>query len=178
MCSKAFTASTFAWLRLVKADGDLTALAVAVQLIEHFNEAEGGVARAGTRYIAEQLGLSHPTVSRALHRLVDRGRLRIEWGEQGRGHANRCWMVVGEGVNKKGTPVNLLVPRKRYKKRFTSVRKKVHQRNRTTVRTIRARRRGRPPDGGRAGSCFARGRHAGRVRTRSRRARTTAPSQA
>jgi hypothetical protein len=103
MSSKAFTANTFAWLRQVKSDGDLTALAVAVQLIEHFNEAEGGVARAGTRYIAGQLGLSHPTVSRALHRMAERGRLRIEWGEQGRGHANRCWMVVGEGVNKRYT---------------------------------------------------------------------------
>ena len=121
MCSKAFTASTFAWLRLVKADGDLTALAVAVQLIEHFNEAEGGVARAGTRYIAGQLGLSHPTVSRALHRLVDRGRLRIEWGEQGRGHANRCWMVVGEGVNKRYAREPFGAAEK--------VQKKVHQRS-------------------------------------------------
>jgi hypothetical protein len=96
MSSKQFTALTFAFLRLVKSDHDLTALAVAVQLTEHFNEAEGGVARAGTQFMARQLGVSQPTVVRALHRLADRGRLRIEWGKQGRGNVNHCWMLVEE----------------------------------------------------------------------------------
>jgi hypothetical protein len=96
MSSKQFTALTFAFLRLVKSDHDLTALAVALQLTEHFNETEGGVARAGTQFMARQLGLSQPTVVRALHRLADRGRLRIEWGKQGRGNVNHCWMLVEE----------------------------------------------------------------------------------
>jgi hypothetical protein len=101
MSSKGFTRMTFAWLRLLKGDRDLTALAVGVQLIEHFNEKEGGQARVGCQYIARELGLTPSTVVRALHRLADRGRLRIEWGSQGRGHVNHCWMVIGENGEKR-----------------------------------------------------------------------------
>ena len=97
MSSKDFTRMTFAWLRLLKGDRDLTALAVGVQLIEHFNEKEGGQARVGCQFIARELGLTSSTVVRAFHRLADRGRLRIEWGSQGRGHVNHCWMVIGKG---------------------------------------------------------------------------------
>lgn len=94
MSSKKFTALTFAWLRLLKSDRDLTALAVGTQLIEHFNEKEGGRAWAGTAFMAKELGVSQPTVVRAVHRMHARGRLQVEWGKRGRGHANQYWMVI------------------------------------------------------------------------------------
>jgi len=94
MSTKKFAAQTFAWLRLLKGDHDTTALAVGVQLTEHFNEAEGGVARAGCKFMADALGMAESTVVRALHRMHARGRIRVQWGTPGRGHPNHIWMVV------------------------------------------------------------------------------------
>ena len=94
MSTKQFTAQTFAWLRWLKGDRDPMALAVGVQLTEHFNEKEGGCAWAGCGYMANELGVAESTVIRAVHRMHARGRLRVEWGKQGRGHPNRYWMIV------------------------------------------------------------------------------------
>src|SRR5262245_36203089 len=106
MSTKQFTAQTFAWLRLLKADHDLTALAVGVQLTEHFNEKEGGQARVGYRFIADALGVTESTVVRAVRRMHERGRLRVYWGQPGRGHPNHYWMVI------KPAPAQVLEPGK------------------------------------------------------------------
>src|SRR5262245_40096396 len=92
--SKQFTAQVFAWLRLLKGDHDLTALAVGVQLTDHFNEKEGGVAYPGCDFMAAELGMSQSTVVRALHRMHERSRIRVEWGKPGRGCSNRIWMLL------------------------------------------------------------------------------------
>jgi hypothetical protein len=102
--SKQFTRKIFVWLRQIKDDHALSpsAARVALQMIEHFNEREGGKAWAGERGLADAIGTSKSTVQRVIHRLEARGHLRVEWGKQGRGHSNRYWMQL------KGPPTDLL----------------------------------------------------------------------
>ena len=118
MSSKAFIAKQFAWLRLLKTDRDFTALAVGVQMLDHFNESEGGRARAGCKFIGDKIGVEESTVVRAVHRMHERGRLHVEWGKQGRGHPNQYWMIVEPGkpapaqVSEppKPAPAHVLIP--------------------------------------------------------------------
>jgi Helix-turn-helix domain len=93
------TANTFAWLHGVNEDPDLQAcdLKVALALTKHFNEGrEGGAAWPSYKTIAAEIGLSEATVIRSVRRLSALGHLRVEWGQQGRGHPNRYWMGIPE----------------------------------------------------------------------------------
>jgi hypothetical protein len=96
MSSKAFTRQIFTWLAQIKNDHALPASAalVALQMIEHFNEGEGGMAWAGEKTIAEAIGKSVGTVHAIIHKLGERGHLRVEWGKPGRGHSNHYWMLI------------------------------------------------------------------------------------
>jgi hypothetical protein len=97
MSSKQFTAQVFGWLRQVKSDHaslpPSTAL-VALELIEYFNEDEGGAAWPSCKTIGDAIGVSEQTVIRTVHALAERGHLRVEWGKQGRGCSNRYWMTI------------------------------------------------------------------------------------
>ena len=116
MSSKEFTKKIFAWLAQVKGDHaslSPSAALVALQMIEHFNEKEGGAAWAGCRKIADAIGVSKATVITVIHQLEGRGHLRVEWGEQGRGHSNHYWMLIKGQLTDlfddgKGRPTDLL----------------------------------------------------------------------
>jgi Helix-turn-helix domain len=95
MSSKQFTAKVFRWLHQVNADLALPASAakIAICLIGHFNEKEGGVAWPSCRTIGAAIGKSESTVFSVVRALHARGHLRLEWGKQGRGCSNRYWMI-------------------------------------------------------------------------------------
>jgi hypothetical protein len=93
MSSKQFTRQIFAWLAQIKDDRGLPASAALV-VIDFFNEAEGGVAWASEKTIADGIGMSVGTVHTVIHKLGERGHLKIEWGKPGRGHSNHYWMRI------------------------------------------------------------------------------------
>jgi hypothetical protein len=100
MSSKNFTRRIFCWLRQINRDCELphSAKAVAIALVDYFNEDEGGVAWPGLRAIADASGIkSKATVHDLIERLEAHGHLRIERGNAGRGghgHSNRYWMII------------------------------------------------------------------------------------
>ena len=97
MSSKEFTKKIFTWLAQVKGDHASllpSAALAALELIEYFNEDEGGTAWPSCKTIASGIGRSEATVIAIIHQFEQRGHLRVEWGKQGRGHSNRYWMII------------------------------------------------------------------------------------
>lgn len=96
MSTKDFVCQQFAFLRQVNRDRTLLPvdIKVAVQLVDHFNERDGGKAYPSTRYIGDAIGVGMATVIRSVRRLEREGHLRIVWGTPGRGHPNQYWMNV------------------------------------------------------------------------------------
>jgi hypothetical protein len=97
MSSKAFTRQKFDWLAQIKSDHAALpprAVLVALQFIEYFNEGKDGAAWPSYKTVGDKLGLSEHTIIRVVHALTQRGHLRVAWGRQGRGHANRYWMIL------------------------------------------------------------------------------------
>lgn len=97
MSSKKFTRATFTWLHQINGDAALSGndVKVALRLTWHFNEDDdGGRAFPAYKTIAEEIGLSEHSVIRSVRRLHERGHLRVEWGQQGRGHPNQYWKIV------------------------------------------------------------------------------------
>jgi hypothetical protein len=96
------TAMTFEWLHGVNEDPGLQPcdLKVALALTKHFNEdRDGGAAWPSYKTIADEIGMSEHSVIRSVRRLSARGHLRVEWGQQGRGHPNRYWMAAPGALN-------------------------------------------------------------------------------
>jgi len=95
MSTKQFTAKVFRWLHQVNADAKLPASAakVAIRLSPDFNEEKGGMAWSACKTMADDIGKSESTVISAVRALHARGHLQVEWGQQGRGHSNRYWMI-------------------------------------------------------------------------------------
>jgi hypothetical protein len=94
--SKRFTKKIFDWLYQIKADRELppSAALFALQLITHFNEKRGGVCWASCQTIGDSIGMHESTAVRLYHLFERRGHLKVEWGKQGKGHSNRCWMII------------------------------------------------------------------------------------
>ena len=116
--SRQFKRAKFVWLDHVK--GVVTAhdlspmgFMLAHELLDYFNEEQDGAAWPACRTLADGIGADKATVLRLLRRMVELGLLRAEWGEQGRGHSGRYWMVPkGASVHLKaggkGAPAHLL----------------------------------------------------------------------
>ncbi|MCD9110097.1 helix-turn-helix domain-containing protein [Bradyrhizobium japonicum] len=86
----------FIWLDQVKADDKLprSAFVVAFQLMQGFNAEYGGAAWKSIETLADETGLSEPSIVRITRRLTERGHLKIDPGKAGRGgHSNRYFMV-------------------------------------------------------------------------------------
>jgi hypothetical protein len=96
MSSKAFSRKVFSWLHQVNGDDKLPASAVkvAVRLSPGFNEDKGGMAWPGLQTIADDIGKCKSTVLEMVRCLEARGHLRVKWGQQGKGHSNRYWMIL------------------------------------------------------------------------------------
>jgi hypothetical protein len=96
MSTKTFIAQIFKWLAQVNADHELppNAVKVAVRLAPDFNEEHGGMAWSGLQTMANDIGLAKGTVTNMVRRLQANGHLRVEFGQQGKGHSNHYWMVL------------------------------------------------------------------------------------
>jgi hypothetical protein len=119
MSTKQFTAKVFRWLHQVNADAKLAASCtkVAVRLSPDFNEEKGGMAWPSCKTMADDIGKSEGTVINAIRAMQARGHLRVEWGQQGRGHSNHYWMIEkGQQVDLfedvKPQPVDVFEPQK------------------------------------------------------------------
>src|ERR1700730_13531687 len=87
----------FTWLDQVKADDKLpsSAFLVAFQLMQGFNAGYGGACWKSIETLAEETGLSEPSIVRITRQLAQRGHLRIEPGKAGRGgHTTRYFLVL------------------------------------------------------------------------------------
>ena len=81
----------FTWLDQVKADDELpsSAFLVAFQLMQGFNAKYGGACWKSIETLADDTGLSEPSIVRITRLLAQRGHLRIEPGSGvGRGGHN------------------------------------------------------------------------------------------
>ena len=90
------TRQKFTWLDQVKADKKLpgSAFLVAFELKQGFNADYGGACWKSIETLADETGLSEPSIVRITRQLVQHGHLRIEPGKAGRGgHTNRYFMV-------------------------------------------------------------------------------------
>jgi hypothetical protein len=87
----------FLWLNQVLIDPELPASAfkVAYRIGDGFNDIQrSGEAFESCKKIAVAIGMSEATVIDMVRRLHARGHLRIEWGQQGRGHQNNYWHIL------------------------------------------------------------------------------------
>ncbi len=87
----------FLWLNQVLIDPELPASAfkVAYRISDGFNDIQrDGEAFESGKKIGIAIGMSEGTVIAMVRRLHDRGHLRVEWGQQGRGHPNKYWLVL------------------------------------------------------------------------------------
>ena len=82
----------FAWLDQILVDPELPASAfkVAYRIGQGFNDRDrNGEAYESCKTSATAIGMSEKTVIEMVRRLHARGHLRIEWGQQGRGHSEQ-----------------------------------------------------------------------------------------
>jgi hypothetical protein len=87
----------FAWLDQVLIDRELPASAfkVAYRIGDGFNDVQhDGKAWESCKEIGNAIAMSEKTVITMVRRLHARGHLRVEWGQQGRGHPNNYWMII------------------------------------------------------------------------------------
>jgi hypothetical protein len=94
------TRKLFVWLAQVKADPELSpsAFKVAYEIGQHFNSRHGGAAWPSSLTIATNIGVGKATVIRVVEQLRERGHLRVDPGQAGRGHSNQYFMVVRKGA--------------------------------------------------------------------------------
>jgi hypothetical protein len=95
--SPELTRQRFLWLNhQVLPDPDLPASAfkVAYRIGDGFNDQQSdGRAWESCKEIGNAIAMSEKTVITMVRRLHARGHLRVEWGQQGRGHPNNYWMI-------------------------------------------------------------------------------------
>lgn len=96
--ARQFTARVFQFLTGVAKDRELppSAEAIAIVLSQFFNRKHGGSAWPSLETIAEAIGINKSTIWRTLKQMERRGHLRIDWGQQGRGHSSQYWMAAGQ----------------------------------------------------------------------------------
>ena len=87
----------FLWLDQVLIDPELPASAfkIAYRIGDGFNDVQhDGRAWESSKKIGIAIGMSEPTVIAMVRRLHARGHLRIDPGQQGRGHSNSYWLIL------------------------------------------------------------------------------------
>jgi hypothetical protein len=92
-----FKRQRFLWLDQVLIDPELPASAfkVAYRISDGFNDQQSdGRAWESCESIAAATGMSKTHVIRMVKCLHASGHLRVEWGQQGRGHPNQYWLIL------------------------------------------------------------------------------------